>query len=619
MFTGNKKWTYEKKWSYADLERLPYEEYLKLLEEGIPSDTESDIGDCSDDELLTNENAAQELSELCELSNNTQIEIIFEDDTSVIQNNAVPETEDAEDYDTDDEIPLDVLKRRLFKEKPIWTTDATNLVQNKKEFAEDCGPNIPDTSETPTDIFLCLFPKELIDHIVFHTNLYATQISNGKPYTPTNHDEIKTFLGIHLIMGIKKLPSLRDYWSSRPELRDMYVSSCMPRDRFIWLLRHLHLNDNSLQPKKNAPNFDKLYKVRPLLNTLSATFASAYKPSKNQAIDESMIRFKGRSAIKQYMPLKPIKRGYKVWMRCDESGYCNQFQIYTGRIGDLAEKELGARVVKDLTRDLVGKGHHLYFDNYFNSVGLQQSLLEDFIYACGTARKGRKNVPTDLKDDKELQRGESDWKISKDGIVCMKWKDRKGILFLSNYQTPVATETVMRRAKDGTQEEVVCPKLVKNYNSYMGFVDKMDMLKSLYEIDRKSVKWWHRIFWHFLDLCVVNSFIIFYERVGAKSLALKSFRLAVALGLIGADPDMPKRGRKRTSEGTAIVSNYKPTVALEVRFDKCSHMPVHAKPRRCAQCSTKKEPHKSSWSCTICNVGLCLNDKKNCFILYHRK
>nr|CAH7765393.1 unnamed protein product [Callosobruchus chinensis] len=44
-----------------------------------------------------------------------------------------------------------------------------------------------------------------------------------------------------------------------------------------------------------------------------------------------------------------------------------QFQIYTGKPSQSAEKELGARVVKDLTRSLVGKGHHVYFDNYFNS------------------------------------------------------------------------------------------------------------------------------------------------------------------------------------------------------------------------------------------------------------
>lgn len=37
-----------------------------------------------------------------------------------------------------------------------------------------------------------------------------------------------------------------------------------------------------------------------------------------------MIRFKGRSTLKQYMPNKPIKRGYKVWVRADEERYIDK-------------------------------------------------------------------------------------------------------------------------------------------------------------------------------------------------------------------------------------------------------------------------------------------------------
>lgn len=91
-----------------------------------------------------------------------------------------------------------------------------------------------------------------------------------------------------------------------------------------------------------------------------------------------------------------------------KSGYICQFQIYTGKVGQIAETNLGRRVVEDLTRDLVGKDYHIYFDNFFNSVELQKSLQTDMIYACGTVRKGRKHLPTDIVVDKDLKRGESD-------------------------------------------------------------------------------------------------------------------------------------------------------------------------------------------------------------------
>ena len=45
----------------------------------------------------------------------------------------------------------------------------------------------------------------------------------------------------------------------------------------------------------------------------------------------------------------------------------------------------------------------------------------------------------------------------------------------------------------------------KDYNKHMGYVDKADMLKSVYDLDRKSREWWHRIAFYFLDVSLVNA------------------------------------------------------------------------------------------------------------------
>lgn len=253
-----------------------------------------------------------------------------------------------------------------------------------------------------------MFPETLVNHIVFHTNLYATQV--GKRFTPTIASEINTFLGINLLMGIKRLPSYRDYWSSSPELHDHYISSLMNVNRFGWLLSHIHLNEYSVRPKKGSSDYDKLYKVRPLIKMLSETFLKCYHPTKYQSIDEAMIKFKGRSGIKQYMKDKPIKRGYKVWMLCDSNGYNLKFEIYIGKIANLVQKNLGASVILRLSEELVGKYHHLYFDNYFNSYGVMVALQERHIYACGTVQQNRKYLPS-LQPDKDLKRGDFDWRL----------------------------------------------------------------------------------------------------------------------------------------------------------------------------------------------------------------
>ena len=139
-----------------------------------------------------------------------------------------------------------------------------------------------------------------------------------------------------------------------------------------------------------------------------------------------MIRFKGRSSIKQYMPQKPIKRGYKVWVRANENGYVSQFEVYTGKIGPTPEKCLGPRVVKTLTNKLKDRYHKVYFDNYFTSVQLMKDLKQQGIYACGTVRKGRIGMPKAFEKEKDMARGEFQFRTSSQGIITVFGRTIKG-------------------------------------------------------------------------------------------------------------------------------------------------------------------------------------------------
>jgi len=107
-----------------------------------------------------------------------------------------------------------------------------------------------------------------------------------------------------------------------------------------------------------------------------------------------MIKFKGCHSAKQYLPKKPIKRGYKVWALADKNGYLWNFDLYIGKSGDLAGKNLGARVIKQLCQPLQNKNHHLYFDNYFTNYPLMTFLKTKNIHACETVNMTRKYLPT---------------------------------------------------------------------------------------------------------------------------------------------------------------------------------------------------------------------------------
>lgn len=159
-----------------------------------------------------------------------------------------------------------------------------------------------------------------------------------------------------------------------------------------------------------------------------------------------MIKFKGRLGMKQYMPLKPVKRGIKVQV-CAEasSSFVCDFQVYTGKRQDgAAEQNLGCCVVHDLPRNFTGRNHHAFYDNFFSTAKLVEDLLEDGIYLCGTARANRKDFPKELAatnhDVKRLRQGEALFRRKNNAVATM-WKDKKIVHFLSTKSNPVGDDT----------------------------------------------------------------------------------------------------------------------------------------------------------------------------------
>lgn len=541
----------------------------------------------------------------------------------VVSDYGEDEPSSSDEWDAEDTVPLFTLAKRWKSNLvPTWNKCVSNI-KTPDPFTADIGlPNFirHRASLSPYEAFNLLFTDELLSDIVFQTNLYAEQTfqAKGKAYSQTNVDELKTFLGINILMGIKNYPSYRDHWSSVPDLHDPYISKLMRVHRFGWILSNLHLNNNSIMPVHGSANFDKLYKVRPLLDQLKTNFQSCLQPHEKIAVDESMIKFKGRSSLKQYLPKKPIKRGYKVWVLADETGYCWNFDIYTGKTGDQTEKNLGARVVKSLAAPLTNKNHKIYFDNFFSSVKLMEDLLDSKIYACGTINVSRKNLPN-FTNDKDLKRGEYEWYTSDSGLTAVKWRDKKSVHMLSNYHVPTIVTEVKRKEKDGSVLLIPCPFLLSDYNRHMNFVDKFDQMRSYYGLDRKSHKWWHRIFFFFLDTTITNAFILYklYHKENAK-LSLKDFRRQVSEGLVAkALVQRIDKIAMSTELLSVIISSHKPTVSTAVRRAESAHQPMRTTRRRCAYCSSKKKDIRTNWQCSICQMPLCLGKTKTCFQCYH--
>lgn len=264
--------------------------------------------------------------------------------------------------------------------------------------------SIPDS---PSEIFNLFFTPEIMSSIVEETNKYAEQMmtpTQKQQWKPLTVEELRAYMGFCILMGIVKLPSLDDYWKKDTLFHYSPIASKISRDRFKEIRRYIHFRDNTTIPPPGTPNSDRLAKIRPLIDKINERCADIYNPGRDVSVDEAMIKFQGRSALKQYLPKKPVKRGIKVWVMADsENGYFHTMQVYTGK-EKTPEKHLGARVVKDLTASLKNKYHRVFFDNYFTSVKLLEDLEMDGIYACGTARTDRVEFPEQLKRPKLTNR-----------------------------------------------------------------------------------------------------------------------------------------------------------------------------------------------------------------------
>ena len=76
------------------------------------------------------------------------------------------------------------------------------------------------------------------------------------------------------------------------------------------------------------------------------------------------------------------------------------------------------------------------------------------------------------------------------------------------------------------------PLVVDKYNQYMLGVDRLDQRMSYYQFNRKSVRWWRKVFFWVLEVMIVNASILYLAHTDARrKLTRKEFRREIVLDL----------------------------------------------------------------------------------------
>ena len=173
-------------------------------------------------------------------------------------------------------------------------------------------------------------------------------------------------------------------------MRVDYVADIMPVARFEQIKRFLHFCNNEEAPTRDDPNYDRAFKIRHVINHINAAFQKCREPEKQQSINERMVKFKGHNIMRQYVKTKPVKWGFKLWMRCgSKSGYTYEMDVYTGKVptGNQSQSVgLGEKVVFNLTKSLIGTGCMIFMDSFFSSPYLFVTLQRNGMMATGTVR-----------------------------------------------------------------------------------------------------------------------------------------------------------------------------------------------------------------------------------------
>ena len=267
---------------------------------------------------------------------------------------------------------------------------------------------------------------------------------------------------------------------------------------------------------------------------------------------------------------------------------------------------------------------------FWDTLKLMKYLQDQGIQAVATFQPNR--FPnTNFSLDNELKkqgRGSSEEKQILNGeksIVAVKWFDNRAVHIASTFCGVQPSKKIFRWDSSLKKEiEIDCPNIIKTYNEFMGQVDTIGHLMSLYRIkqDFRS-RFYLRIFFHYCDLIVINSWLQ-YRRdandVGEKkTMDLWEFKSSVAENLCAA-----KQAKKvRLSQFSAIEHDFmvkkrrgptNPIPPKTSRQDEIAHWPVFQAKGRC------KKPGSTGivmTACEKCNVHLCFTPKKNCFKDFH--
>jgi hypothetical protein len=449
----------------------------------------------------------------------------------------------------------------------------------------------PPADATPLRVLQYFLPQQLMEEFAQHTNAAAPH-----DWRPATAAELYAFLGAHLFMGIDRLARAELYWNAA--FQHSRLTSTFSRDRFRQLLRYFRVVPAPVgaAPRHPVPH------VRALAEQLNRSFAAHFTPTRHLALDEAMCAYKGRSPIKQYIPSKPHKWGYKIYCLASEN-YLLRFEIYEGKEEDPSAEGATYDTVIRMTQPYQNQQLVLFTDSWFTSPTLLNALQQRGIRLCGSVRSNRRGMPPISKAAVKAL-GQGQWIQRQKGDMSLAvWKDQKAVWVLYNHCSPRSNASLDRWSDQGEKVAVGCPRAIHDYFHHARSVDVLSQLHYSYPVGRKAQRAWPRLAWWLLDMCIVNAFQLWSRGMGRRDQL--DFRIRLMHELFEQLPPEahPRVGGSLHPDAHALAKDHSSELVAEERDCKqCSHRP--------------DDRHQTNYVCSGCGVHLCLGE---CFRAYHTR
>lgn len=121
-------------------------------------------------------------------------------------------------------------------------------------------------------------------------------------------------------------------------------------------------------------------------------------------------------------------------------------------------------------------------------------------------------------------------------MAIVKWHDNRLVTLISSHTTVEPQDKAHRRSKqEKAFLDVNQPHIVKEYNTFMGWVDLNDGCITRYKYNMRSRRWCIYLFWHSIMLALVNSWLTYCcdcKLLGDRPLNQRRFQAEVATSLI---------------------------------------------------------------------------------------